>query len=345
MKYSKLGTTDLEVSKICLGTMTFGAQNSEADAHEQLNYAIEQGINFIDTAEMYAVPPTPENQGLTEKYIGSWLKDRTDRDKIIIATKVTGPSATFTYISENLGYSKARINEAIDLSLSRLQTDYVDLYQLHWPERPTNMFGARGYTQDAGLKGEAFESVLDTLNELKVAGKIRHYGLSNETSWGTMSWLAAAKAKGYEPMMSIQNPYNLLNRTFEVGNAEVAIREKIGLLAYSPLAFGWLSGKYHRGTDTPENRINISDRYVRYNSTQCYEAIKRYLAIADKFNLNFSQMSLAFINTRDFLTSTIIGATTMDQLKENIGSIDIEIPEEALKEIEKVQTDIPNPAP
>lgn len=345
MKYSKLGTTDIEVSKICLGTMTYGAQNSEADAHEQLNYAIEQGINFIDTAEMYAVPPTPENQGLTEKFIGTWLKDRTDRDKIIVATKVTGPSATFTYISENLGYSKARINEAIDLSLARLQTDYVDLYQLHWPERPTNMFGARGYTRDAGLKGEAFDVVLDTLNELKKAGKIRHYGISNETPWGAMSWLAAAKAKGYEPMMSIQNPYNLLNRSFEVGMAEIAIREKMGLLAYSPLAFGWLSGKYHKGTDKPENRINISDRYVRYNSKQCYEAIKRYLDIAEKHNLNFAQMSLAFINSRDFLTSTIIGATTMNQLKENIESINFDLANEVVKEIQAVQNEIPNPAP
>jgi len=345
LKYSKLGSTDLEVSKICLGTMTFGAQNSEADAHEQLNFALEQGVNFIDTAEMYAVPPTKENQGLTEKYIGTWLKDRSDREKIIVATKVTGPSATFTYISENLGYSKTRINEAIDLSLGRLQTDYVDLYQLHWPERPTNMFGQRSYSKDNGQKGEAFENVLDTLNELKAAGKIRHYGISNETAWGAMKWLSTAKEKGYEPMMSIQNPYNLLNRTFEVGLSEVAIREKVGLLAYSPLAFGWLSGKYHRGTDTPENRINLSDRYVRYNSKQCYEAIKKYLAIADKYNLNFSQMSLAFINTRDFLTSTIIGATTMEQLKENIGSIDIEIPKEAFNEIEQVQHEIPNPAP
>jgi len=345
MKYSELGTTGISVSKICLGTMTFGNQNSEEEGHEQLNYAVEQGVNFFDTAEMYAVPPSKETQGLTEKYIGTWLKDRSDRDKLVVATKVTGPGPIFHYISDQLGFSRDRVLEAVDLSLGRLQTDYIDLYQLHWPERKTNVFGMRGYDKDYGFSGEQFDDVLDTLNEIKKSGKIRHYGISNETPWGTMQWHNESDKKGFDRMASVQNAYNLLNRTFEYGMAEMAIREKCGLLSYSPLAFGWLSGKFHRGTDTPNDRVNKFKRYSRYSNDNCYEAIKRYMEVADKYGLNFTQMSLAFINSRDFLTSNIIGATTMDQLKENIGSIDVEIPDEAIVEINKIHSEIPNPAP
>jgi len=346
MKYRKLGDTDIDVSVICLGTMTWGRQNSEADAHEQLNYAMEQGVNFIDTAELYAVPASEESHRLTEQYIGTWLKDRADRDKIILATKVTGPSAGLKWISENLGFSKERMIDALHKSLDKLQTDYIDLYQLHWPERKSNMFGQRGYTHNADDPWEEnFEAVLDTLNEFKKEGKIRHYGISNETPWGAMRWQAACDKKGYSRMVSVQNPFNLLNRLYEVGMAEVSIREKCGLLAYSPMGFGMLSGKYHRKEDKPEDRVNQFKNYTRYSSPACLEAISKYMAIAEKYNIPMAQFSLAFVSSRDFLTANIIGATTMDQLKENIASIDVEITPEILKEINAVQADLPNPAP
>jgi len=346
MQYRKLGNTHLDVSVICLGTMTFGEQNSEKEAHEQLDFALDQGINFIDTAELYAVPSRPENNGLTEKYIGTWLKDRKDREKLIVATKITGPSPTMTYIREELVFNKKQIHLALEGSLSRLQTDYVDLYQLHWPERKTNFFGKLGYNHDENETWEDnFAEILETLDALTKEGKIRYFGISNETPWGVMRFLHLAEKLGLPRAVSIQNPYNLLNRTFEVGLAEVAIRERCGLLAYSPLAFGLLSGKYHKQQDAPQNRLNQFKQMSRYNGTLCHQATAKYLALAEQLGLSLSQMALAFINSRPFVTSNIIGATDMQQLKENIDSIHLELSEEALKAIEQIHLEIPNPAP
>ena len=346
MKYKQLGKTDLQVSLICLGTMTFGEQNSESEAHQQLDFAIDHGVNFIDTAELYAVPSSPTNFGKTEQFIGTWLAKRKDRDKIILATKVTGPSTNLKYISNNLGFSKSRMMEAINRSLKQLQTDYVDLYQLHWPERKTNFFGKLGYVHDAEDQWkDNFLEVIQVLDTLVSDGKIRHWGLSNETPWGAMKCLYLARMHGFEAPVSIQNPYNLLNRTFEVGNAEVSIRESLSLLVYSPLAFGLLSGKYHMGIDKPTDRINQFKQLSRYNGKPSYEATARYLSIAKDHNISLAQMSLAYINSRPFVTTNIIGATTMKQLAENIASVDVHLNEEILKSIEAVHAEIPNPAP
>ncbi|MBV6654202.1 MAG: NADP(H)-dependent aldo-keto reductase [Mameliella sp.] len=346
MQYSELGNTGLKVSKICLGTMTFGEQNTEAEGHEQLDYSLDQGINFIDTAEMYSVPGRAETQGSTERIIGSWLKNRGKRDDIILATKVTGPSAGMKYIRNPLRFTPEQIRTAIEGSLSRLQTDYVDLYQLHWPERNANFFGKRGYKHNPN---EAWEDnlleILQTLNSLREEGKIRHYGVSNETPWGLMSYLRHSAMHNLPGMVSIQNPYSLLNRTYEVGLAEISMREQVGLLAYSPMAFGLLSGKYHRKEDQPGDRINRFKQLSRYNSQNCYDATARYMSIAAEHGLSMAQMSLAFINQQAFVTSNIIGATTMDQLKENIGSVNITLDENVLKAIEGVHEAIPNPAP
>lgn len=346
MEYRKLGNTDLSVSTICLGTMTFGEQNSEQEAHEQLNYAVEQGVNFIDTAELYAIPSKASNNGLTEKYIGTWLKDRSDKDQLIVATKITGPSTTMTYIREELVFNEKQIHLALEGSLRRLQTDYIDLYQLHWPERKTNYFGKLGYTHDKNDPWEDnFVEILETLQYLIKAGKIRYFGVSNETPWGLMHFLHLSDKFGLPKPMSIQNPYSLLNRTFEVGLAEVAIREHCGLLAYSPLAFGLLSGKYHKQRDEPTDRINQFKQMSRYNGTLSHQATAQYLELAEQHGLSLAQMALAFINSRPFLTSNIIGATTMAQLKENIESINVQLSEEVLKGIEQIHTAIPNPAP
>ncbi len=346
MEYTQLSNTGIQVSKICLGTMTFGEQNSEAEAHEQLDYALENGVNFIDTAELYAVPSTEANNGLTEQYIGSWLANRKCRDKVIIGTKVAGPSKGLKYISSNLGFSRNRIKEAVDGSLKRLQTDYIDLYQLHWPDRPMNMFGQRGYQHPKTDEWQnTFLQTMQILNEVKRSGKIRHYGLSNESAWGAMKYLQTADLNSLDRMVSIQNPYSLLNRTYEVGLAEVSIRENIGLLAYSPMAFGLLSGKYHKGEDTANHRLNKFKQMQRYNSDNCFEATKQYLTIAEKNEMTLAQMALAYVNTRPFLTSNIIGATNLKQLKENIDSIHIQLNDEVLSEIEQVHHKIPNPAP
>lgn len=343
MRYEKLSNTNLKVSKICLGTMTFGEQNTEAEAHQQLDYALEKGVNFIDTAELYAVPSNEKNNGLTEKYIGTWLASKKNRDKVVIGTKVAGPSTGLKYISENLGFSRSRIKEAVDGSLKRLQTDYIDLYQLHWPERPMNMFGQRGYQKPDKWQNNLLQ-VLQVLNEVKKKGKIRHYGLSNESPWGAMKFLQTSDQHNMDRMVSIQNPYSLLNRNYEVGLAEVSIRENIGLLAYSPLAFGLLSGKYHKSLDKQDDRLNKFPAFKRYSSDNCYQATKKYLEIAEKNNLSLTKMALAFINSRSFLTSNIIGATNLNQLAENIDSINVELSEEILKEIEAVQNQFPNPA-
>lgn len=347
MKYNTLSNTEIKVSEICLGTMNFGEQNSESEGHAQMDMAVDMGVNFFDTAEMYAVPSTPENNGKTEEIIGTWFAKSGKRDKVILASKVTGPSAKFEeYIAKNLGFSKPRIHEAINKSLKRLKTDYIDLYQLHWPERKTNMFGQRGYGGSHDDQWEDnFEEVINTLNGLKKEGKIRSYGLSNETPWGLMRCINEADKANVERPVSIQNPYGLLNRLYEVGLSEMGIRENIGLLAYSPMGFGLLSGKYHTGNDKSNDRRNKYKQMSRYDGQQCYDATALYLKIADHYELSLAQMSLAFINSRPFVSSTIIGATNLDQLKENINSTNIQLSNEILSEIEKVQNLIPNPAP
>lgn len=348
MQYSTLGNTDLKVSKICLGTMTFGEQNSEAEGHDQLDYALKKGINFIDTAEMYSVPGRKETQGSTERIIGTWIKARNNRDQFILATKVTGPSAGLKHIRNPLKFNREQINTAIEGSLERLQTDYVDLYQLHWPERKTNFFGKRGFPTAESPNDpweDNFLSIIEVLNDLVKAGKIRHWGLSNETAWGAMRYLHLAEKHNFPRPVSIQNPYSLLNRLYEVGLSEVSIRENCGLLAYSPMAFGLLSGKYHNGDARDSARLNIFKQMSRYNSENSHAATAKYLEIAEKHGVSLAQLSLAFVNNRPFVTSNIIGATSMEQLRENIDSIDIDLSEEMLKEINAVHELIPNPAP
>ncbi len=345
MKYTTLSNTNIKVSKICLGTMTFGEQNTEKEGHQQLDFALDNGVNFIDTAEMYSVPGRKETQGSTEKIIGSWIA-KGNRDKIVLATKIAGPSPGLSYIRDNMGFSKAAINDAIEKSLKRLQTDYIDLYQLHWPERKTNCFGVRNYRHfEEEQWQENFTEVVETLNDLTKQGKIRHYGLSNETPYGILRYLEESKAKNLTQPISIQNPYSLLNRTFEIGNAEISIKKNIGLLAYSPLAFGILSGKFLNGQKHPKSRVELYPQMARYNSIEVATVVEKYANIAKKHNLSFTQMSLAFVNQQPFVTSNIIGATSLTQLKENIESINIVLSKEVLKEIEAVFVTQPNPAP
>lgn len=347
MKYTNLPNTDIKVSKICLGTMTFGEQNTEADAHEQLNYAIEQGINFIDTAEMYSVPGRKETQGATERIIGSWLKDQ-KREEVIVGTKIVGPSPGLSYIRDNMGFSNASIDDAIEKSLRRLQTDYIDLYQLHWPERKANFFGVRNFKRSTDDKWkDNFKEVIEKLDALVKEGKIRNYGVSNETSWGVMRHLDESRTNGFTRCKTIQNSYSLLNRTFEGNLAEVSYRENIGLLAYSPLAFGALSGKY-LNESPKEARMELFPQLKKmrkYLSEESVFVTKKYFELARKNNLSLTQLALAFVNQRPFVTSNIIGATTMEQLKENIGSIEINLSEEILEEIDQINELQPNPAP
>jgi len=347
MKYTTLGKTDLKVSKICLGTMTFGQQNTEAEAHEQLDYALDQGINFIDTAELYAIPSSQETQGKTEEYIGTWINARKNRDQYILATKIVGPSPNLTYIRNPLNFSPQSIHTALEGSLKRLQTDYVDLYQLHWPERKTNFFGQLGYKHRENDQWEDnFLTVLETLDGLIKEGKIRHFGISNETPWGVSRYLSLSDKHGLPRTVSIQNPYSLLNRSFEVGLAEMAIREQVGLLAYSPMGFGLLSGKFHKGTARPEARLaKYKDRMSRYMGEQSHKATADYLKIAEDFNASLAQMSLAFVTNQPFMTSNIIGATSMAQLKENIDSVNLEITPDMMKAINEVHKVYSNPAP
>ncbi len=345
MEYRKLGQTERDVSVICLGTMTWGEQNTEAEGHAQLDYACDQGINFIDAAEMYPVPPRAETQGKTERILGSWLKDRSDRDRLIIASKVTGKSTGFAYLRDGPRLSREHIRTALEDSLKRLQTDYIDLYQLHWPERTTNFFGQLGYThrEENGLV--ALEESLSSLDELVQEGKIRHIGISNETPWGVMECLRLAREKSLPRVVSIQNPYNLLNRTYEVGLAEMSIREQCGLLAYSPLAFGMLSGKYEGGAQPEGARLTLFQRFQRYNNPRGREATTRYVTLAREHGLSPTQMALAYVNTRPFLTSNIIGATTMEQLQENIASVELTLSKEVLEGIEAIHQAMPNPCP
>ncbi len=346
MQYRRLGRTDINVSALCLGTMTYGEQNSETEAHQQLDAALAAGINFIDTAEMYPVPPMGETQGLTETYIGSWLKARGNRDQVILATKVSGPSAAFTHLrGGKLGFDHHNIETALNQSLQRLQTDYVDLYQLHWPERSTNYFGQLGYQQPENDSFTAFEAVLTVLAEQVQAGKIRHIGLSNETPWGSMRFLQLAEQLSLPRVVSIQNPYSLLNRSFEVGLAEIAHREDLGLLAYSPLAFGVLSGKYLDGPWPADGRLTLFDRFVRYTSPQGVAATRAYVELARDHNLQPAQMALAYVTSRPFVSSNIIGATTMAQLQQNIDSADLNLSGEVLDAIEAIHQQYTYPCP
>lgn len=346
MKYSVLGNTDLKVSRICLGTMTWGEQNTEAEAHEQLDYALSQDINFIDTAEMYAVPPRAETYGLTETYIGSWLKKRPNRDQIILATKVVGPGETASRVRGSPRLNRDNIRQAVDSSLQRLQTDYIDLYQVHWPDRNTNYFGQLGYVHDEAEESTPISETLSALGELVKEGKIRYVGVSNETPWGVMTYLKLAKQHNLPRIVSIQNPYNLLNRTYEVGLAEISHREQVGLLAYSPLAFGVLSGKYLGGAEPDGARLTLFKRFDRYTKNeQTAKATQAYVQLANQHGLDAAQMALAYVNSRSFLTSNIIGATSMEQLKMDIASIDIELDEEVVEAIEAIYQLHPNPSP
>jgi aryl-alcohol dehydrogenase-like predicted oxidoreductase len=345
MQYRRLGQTDIEVSVICLGTMTWGQQNNEAEAREQLDYALAQGVNFIDTAEMYPVPPMKETQGRTEQYIGNWLKERSNRDKVILASKVSGRANWLPWIRGGPRLSRKHILEAIDGSLKRLRTDYLDLYQLHFPDRSTNYFGELGYRHSPQDDDVAIEETLGAMAELVQAGKVRHVGISNETPWGLMEYLRVAATGGGPRLVSIQNPYSLLNRSFEIGLAESAIREQVGLLAYSPLGFGVLSGKYLNGKWPAKARLTLYKRFSRYTSERAEHAVRAYVELARKHALDPAQMALAYVNSREFLTANIIGATTMDQLRSNIASIDLDLPDEVLKGIEAIHLQNPNPSP
>ena len=346
MKYTFIPNTDIEVSKICLGTMTYGQQNTEEEAHQQLNFAVEKGINFIDTAEMYLIPGKKETQGSTERFIGTWLKNQ-KREELVIATKIAGPNIPyFNYIRPDMSFSKDNIHEALNKSLDRLQTEYVDLYQLHWPERKVNFFGQRNYTHDEKEKWqENFFEVISVLDGLVKAGKIRHYGVSNETAYGVMKQISVSDTHKLTRCKTIQNPYSLLNRTFEINLAEVSMREGIGLLPYSPLGFGMLTGKYLEGKRPEGSRLKLFPQYARYNNPQAIAQTEEYKKLADRLGMSLTHLSLAFVNQKPFVTSNIIGATTLDQLKENIASIAVELSAETLKEIDAIQQLCPNPAP
>lgn len=345
MKYTTLPRTNIKVSKICLGTMTWGNQNTEAEGHAQMDMAIDKGVNFFDTAELYPVPATAETYAETERIIGNWLKKTGNRNKIVLATKIAGPGDYTAHIRTN-GFSKEALIDAVNKSLKRLQSDYIDLYQLHWPERNTNTFGVRDYKHDADDKwSDNFNEVLHTLDGIVKSGKIRHVGISNEKAWGTMRYLEESKANNLPPMITIQNAYSLLNRVFEGDMAEIAIREEIGLLAYSPMAFGVLSGKYITGKASDNARLKLFPRFARYSSEQSTKATHAYLKIAETYNMSLAQMSLAFVNQQPFITSNIIGATSLAQLEENISSVNIELNNEVLNAINEVHNLIPNPAP
>ena len=345
MNYRKLGNTDLDVSTICLGTMTWGEQNTQEEGFEQMDFALDQGINFIDTAELYAVPPRKETYGHTESIIGNWFEKTKKREKVILATKVAGPARDYLRKGENSFVGK-NLDDALNDSLKRLKTDYIDLYQLHWPERNVNIFGKLGYVHKEN-EWNNFEQVLENLKKYIDQGKIRYIGLSNETPWGVMNYLKLHKDKNLPRMMSIQNPYSLLNRSFETGLSEVSIREKIGCLAYSPLASGYLSGKYRNGSFPKGSRMERDGDFwkYRYNTPNMTKAVEEYYTISKKYNLDLSQMSLKFCEVQKFMTSVIIGATTMEQLKTDIESVNVNLSDDIIKEINEVQKLYSNPCP
>ncbi|MFT4504347.1 NADP(H)-dependent aldo-keto reductase [Caballeronia sp. 15711] len=350
MEYRKLGGTDVNVSLIGLGTMTWGEQNTEADAHAQLNAALDAGINLIDAAEMYPVPPRPETQGRTEAYIGTWLAANPGaRKKIVLATKIAGPARQPHNPRHIRGeanqFDRKNLTEAVNTSLARLQTDYIDLYQLHWPDRSTMTFGRANYPWIKDEYTVPIEETLTVLGDLVKAGKIRYVGVSNETPWGVAQFLQAADKFGLPRIVSIQNPYSLVNRTFEAGLSEFTHKEDVGLLAYSPLAFGWLSGKYEGGARPAGARITLFERFARYSKPHTIKAISGYVELARRHGLSPAQLALAFVNSQPFTTSTLIGATSLEQLHEDIGSVDVKLSDEILAEIDALHEAQPNPAP
>ena len=345
MNYKKLGNTDLDVSTICLGTMTWGEQNTQDEGFEQMDYALSKGVNFWDTAELYAIPPKEKTYGKTEEIIGNWFEKSKKRNKVILATKIAGPGLNWIREGNNQ-YNDKNLNEAVNASLKRLKTDYIDLYQLHWPERKSNFFGRLGYQHKDENDWNKFEDILSSFDKIIKSGKVRHIGLSNETAWGLSKFLEISKLNNLPRIVSVQNPYSLLNRTYEIGLAEVSIREKSGLLAYSPLAFGYLSGKYRNGEFPSNSRMKLfGDKFVRYKTENGQLAVEKYYEIANKYELNFAQMSLKFCEVQPFMTSVIIGATTMDQLKTDIESVNINLTDEVINEINEIQKIYPNPCP
>jgi len=345
MKFKKLGNTDVDVSLICLGTMTWGTQNTEKDAFEQMDYSVDQGVNFFDTAEIYSVPPTPESYGKTEKMIGNWFEKKKNREKIILASKVAGPRIEWIRDGAN-SFSEKKLGEAIEGSLKRLKTDYIDLYQLHWPERTTNCFGVREFKVNEEEKDwNDFESILKALEKFIKSGKIRYIGMSNETPYGLSKYLETSKNKNLPRMMSVQNPYSLVNRTYEIGMSEISIREKCGLLVYYPLAAGALSGKYRRGEMPKDSRMTLFKGWERMINPMAMKAYDEYYKLANEYNITMVQLAQAFVNSRPFVTSNIIGATTMAQLKENIESINVDLTDEMMDKINLIHNNNPNPAP
>ncbi|UTW06788.1 NADP(H)-dependent aldo-keto reductase [Pseudomonas benzenivorans] len=345
MKYRQLGRTEIRVSAICLGTMTWGEQNDASEACAQIERAKAHGVNFIDTAEMYPVPPRAETYSKTEQIIGEYFRTHGDRADWVLASKIAGPGNGIDYIRDGqIKHNRAHIVAAVDASLKRLRTDWIDLYQLHWPERPTNFFGQLGYRhQDSAFT--PLEETLEALDEQVKAGKIRQIGLSNETPWGTMKFLQLAESRGWPRTVSIQNPYNLLNRSFEVGLAEIALREQCGLLAYSPLAFGMLSGKYAGGARPANARLSLFKRFSRYTNPESEDACARYVALAREHGLDPAQMALAFVTAQPFVTSNIIGATNLEQLEADLSSVELTLSDEVLAGIEAIHRSQPNPAP
>ncbi|MFL1894628.1 aldo/keto reductase [Aquimarina sp. 2-A2] len=343
MRYTTLSNTKIKISKICLGSMTWGQQNTEDEGHTQLDFAIDQGVNFIDTAELYSVPATSETQGSTERIIGTWLKKRKKREDVVIASKIVGPRDFVKHIRTG-GFTKTEFDDAIHKSLQRLQTDYIDLYQLHWPERNTNFFGVLGYEHDEEERwSDNFNEILHNLEVFKKEGKIRSIGVSNETPYGVMRYVEEARAGKFK-ISTVQNPYSLLNRKDEIGLSEILLREDVGYLPYSPLGFGQLTGKYLE--EMPKDaRVTLFPQFSRYHNERSFEATRAYNEIAKANGLSLTQMALAFVQSQPFVTSTIIGATNLQQLKENIGSATLSLSESIIEAIQEVHNDNPNPAP
>lgn len=348
MKKRLLGKTDLQVSVLCLGTMTWGEQNTEAQAHAQLDRALEAGINFIDTAEVYPVPIKQDTTHRTESYIGSWIKARGNRSEFILASKVAGPAPDrITWLRDGKHrLDRKNIMAAVESSLQRLQTDYLDLYQLHWPERSVNIFGQREYAHNPADPPFDLQETLTVMSELVQSGKVRHVGLSNETAWGTMRYVELSDRLGLARPVSIQNCYNLLNRTYEISLSEVSIREQVGLLAYSPLAAGLLSGKYLGGQKPAGSRGALfGDYFSRYQTTLAENSVAQYATLAKELGITPSQLALAFVTGQNFVTSAIIGATSLEQLNDNLGAADITLSKETLTQIQAIHNQQPNPCP